>query len=82
MSDLENRIKIIEARNNKVTSDKKWETSVTRRVAILIFTYISVVIFLLSINNERPFVNALIPVFGFLLSTLSLKSIRKLWEKT
>jgi len=81
MTDLEKRIKAIEERNAKVELDKAWETSWTRRLSIATLTYVVVVTYLYIINNDKPFVNALVPAAGFTLSTLVLKRIRQLWQK-
>lgn len=83
MSDLEKRIDAIEKRNKKVEKDKAWETSWTRRICIMILTYIIVLIYSYVIQNFKDiniFLSSLVPVIGFTLSTLSLKLIRKLWE--
>ena len=42
---IEERIKKIEDRNKRVELDKKWETSWTRRICIMIITYIVVIIY-------------------------------------
>jgi hypothetical protein len=81
MKDLEARIAAIEARNDKVQRDKAWETSWTRRISIAMLTYIVVVAYLSIIGNGQPFINALVPPAGFILSTLVLKSIRDFWQK-
>jgi hypothetical protein len=81
MQDLERRIEAVERRNQRVEADKAWETSWTRRLSISLLTYGFVVIFLIVIDNDRPWVNALVPVAGFLLSTLALGSVRKFWGK-
>lgn len=81
MKNLEQRVEAIEERNKKVESDKAWETSWTRRISILVLTYFVVVGYLTVIDNDQPFVNALVPAVGFLLSTLVLKQIRNLWQK-
>lgn len=81
MRDLEKRIKAIEDRNERVELDKEWETSWARRISITVFTYIVVAIYLLVIGNDRPFINALVPAVGYLLSTLALKSVRNFWQK-
>lgn len=81
MKDLEERIAAIEARNKKVEQDKAWETSWTRRASIALLTYSVVVGYLFTINNDRPFINALVPPVGFVLSTLVLKNIRNHWQK-
>lgn len=80
--DLQERIKKIEERNKRVELAKKWETSWTRRVCIMILTYIVVIIYSYIINNHTNiFFSSLVPVIGFTLSTLSLKLVRKIWEK-
>ena len=80
-SSLEQRIEKIEKRNTRVEQDKNWETSWTRKVSISTLTYVSVVVYLLVIKNDSPYINALVPVMGFLLSTLVLPQVRKIWEK-
>lgn len=79
---LEERIKKIEERNKRVELDKAWETSMLRKVCIMILTYIVVVIYTYVIQKSNNiFLSSLVPVIGFALSTLSLKTIRKVWEK-
>lgn len=80
--DLEKEIEQIKQRNKKVELDKKWETSFTRRICICILTYIVVVIYSYLIRYfDNIFLSSLVPVIGFTLSTLSVKYIRKIWEK-
>lgn len=82
MNELEKRIARIEERNKKVEKNKAWETSWVRRICIMILTYIIVVIYSFIIKKvDNVFLSSLVPVIGFLLSTLSLKMIRKQWEK-
>lgn len=81
MDELEKRIEAIEKRNKKVEIDKAWETSWTRRVCIMILTYIIVIIYSYIVRNYyNILLSSLVPVIGFTLSTLSLKLIRKIWE--
>lgn len=81
MDELEKRIESIEKRNKKVETDKAWETSWTRRVCIMILTYIIVIIYSYIVRNyDNILLSSLVPVIGFALSTLSLKLIRKIWE--
>ncbi len=80
--ELEKRIKDIEQRNKRVELDKAWETSKTRKICIMILTYIVVVIYSYLIRKySNIFLTSLVPVIGFVLSTLSLRKIRKIWEK-
>lgn len=79
--ELEERIKQIEERNKRVELDKKWETSYTRKICIMILTYIVVIIYSYLVRNyDNILLSSLVPVIGFVLSTLSLKIIRKIWE--
>ncbi len=79
---LEERVKKIEERNTKVELDKSWETSWTRKICIMILTYLVVITYSYLIREyDNIFLSSLVPVIGFTLSTLSLKVIRKLWEK-
>jgi len=80
--ELEKKINEIEKRNKRVELDKKWETSYTRKICIMILTYLIVISYSYLVrNNNNIFLSSLIPVMGFGLSTLSLKIIRKIWEK-
>lgn len=72
-------IQRIHERNVRVEADKAWETSKTRRVLIALLTYVVVVLFLWVINAPSPFLVALVPVGGFVLSTLSLPFIKSWW---
>ena len=82
MKNLEKEIKEIKMRNARVELDKKWETSITRRLCICLLTYIIVVIYSYIISKtSNIWLSSLVPVIGFTLSTLSLKGIRMIWEK-
>ncbi len=78
---MDDEIGRIKDRNKRVEEDKAWETSYTRRAIIAVLTYGIVVIFLFSLNAPRPWINAIIPVIGFLLSTLTLRYCKSLWLK-
>lgn len=81
LKELENQITIIKFRNQKVETDKSWETSWMRRISIGVMTYLVMVLFMNSIGVKDPFVNALVPTLGFILSTLSLPFIKSFWLK-
>jgi hypothetical protein len=81
MSNLEQEIRTIQARNKKVEADKAWETSTSRKVSIAVLTYFLVVIFFYIADLPKPFINAIVPTLGFFLSTLSLGILKKLWLK-
>jgi hypothetical protein len=79
--DVERELEAIKERNQRVEADKAWEQSGVRRLSIAALTYLFAVVWLFSINNDAPFLNAIIPVVGFLLSTLTLTFIKQLWQK-
>ena len=82
LKDLEKEIENIKTRNKKVELDKKWETSLTRKICICILTYIVVIVYSYIVRNySNILLSSLVHVIGFTLSTLSLKKIRKIWEK-
>lgn len=78
--ELIKRIEIIENRNANVTLDKDWETSWTRRLGIVVLTYIVVLVYLYMIGNDSPWINAVVPPTGFFLSTLAIGWLRKHWQ--
>lgn len=82
MSDFEERLARIEARNAKVSTDKAWETSLTRRLSIIAVTYACAsIIFVFVMPSPEWYLAALVPVMGYTLSTLGLPKVRKIWEK-
>ena len=81
-SDLAKRIESIEKRNATVSLDKKWETSWTRKISIVVLTYIVVVVYLLAIGNDSPWINATVPPIGFFLSTMALGWLRAMWQNS
>jgi len=76
---LEQEITALKERNARVESDKAWETSYARKASIALVTYIIIALFFVFMNFQKPFINALVPMMGFLLSTLSISLLKKLW---
>lgn len=82
IKEIEKELENIKQRNKKVELDKSWETSWTRKICICILTYIVVITYSYLVRNyDNIILSSLIPVIGFTLSTLSLKFIRRVWEK-
>ena len=79
---IEQELEKIKERNRRVELDKSWETSWTRKICIIVLTYVIVIIYSYLIKQyNNILLSSLVPVIGFTLSTLSLKYIRKIWEK-
>lgn len=79
--ELENRLIKIEERNKKVELDKKWEGSFTRRILLMIFTYLAIFLYFTAIGIKQAYLSAVVPTVGFLLSTLTLPLFKKWWIK-
>lgn len=82
VEDLKKEIENIKERNKRVELDKKWETSWTRKICVCMLTYIVVIIYSYVVRSyDNILLSSLVPVIGFTLSTLSLRYIRRIWEK-
>lgn len=76
---METEIEKINERNKRVELDKAWEVSKTRRGIIVVVTYLVAAMFLRIVGNQSPHLNALVPVGGYLFSTLSLPVVKQWW---
>ncbi|MDO8503516.1 MAG: hypothetical protein Q7S60_02395 [bacterium] len=80
LEELTRDIEQIKQRNRLVERNKAWEASYTRRLLLITFTYVAIGFYLNAINVNRPWINAIVPAAGFLLSTLTLPFFKTLWE--
>jgi hypothetical protein len=81
MPTLQQQIDTLKIRNKRVEADKAWETSWTRRILVLLLTYIVIVIFFLVTKLPDPFLNAIVPAVAFFLSTMSAPIFKNWWIK-
>ena len=81
MEELEKRIKKIEERNKKVELDKAWEGSKTRKILIILMTYVFAVLYLKIADTTNPYFGAVVPCVGFYLSTQSINLAKNFWLK-
>ena len=79
IKELEREIAKINERNSRVEADKAWETSKTRKLIITAFTYLAIALYMQAIRLPYPWLNAIVPTAGFLLSTLTLPTFKRLW---
>jgi hypothetical protein len=79
--EIENDITAIKERNVRVELDKAWERSWARRITIMILTFIVASIWLVIIDETNVLLKAIVPTFGYLLSTLSIPLVRRVWMK-
>ena len=82
LKELATEIDSIKSRNKKVEADKAWETSLVRRILIVLLTYFAVVIILFSLDFPKPLESAIIPALAFFLSTLTLNLFKNLWLRS
>ncbi len=76
---IEKHLEEIEKRNLRVETDKAWETSTFRKSLLVVFTYLAIGVYMNAIHIQSPWLNAIIPAIGFLLSTLTLPIFKKWW---
>ena len=85
LENLKLDIKKIKERNKrkkqKSRARQSLETSMTRKVSIIILTYIVMVLVMNTLKMEELLINAIILTLGFTLSTFSMSLIKIFWLK-
>lgn len=81
VNQLKAEIELIKARNKRVEADKAWELSKTRSGFIATSTYLLILIFMLLLGDNHPFLNAFIASTGYLISTASYGVLKQWWLK-
>ena len=81
VANLKKEIDKIKARNKRVEQDKAWETSWTRKLFIMMATYGVVVLFMLVTQERNPYLKALLPAIGYILSSISYDAVKMWWLK-
>lgn len=78
---LEKELNKIKSRNVKVEAEKAWETSLFRKLLIAVLTYAVIVLFFYFADLPKPFINAIVPTIGFVVSTLSVGVFKRFWMR-
>ena len=81
MANSDTDIQMILERNKRVELDKAWEVSLIRRGFIAVLTYVITALLFWINNLPIPFLQALIPAAAYMVSTLSLPWLKKIWMK-
>ena len=81
MENLEERVRKIEERNERVEADKAWETSFARRAILAISSYLVIAIFFVAIGISNPWLNAIVPALAFMIQQLSMPFFKRWWMK-
>lgn len=79
---LQHEIDKFKVRNQRVETDKAWETSWTRKIIVALLTYGVIVIFFWTAKLPEPWLNAFVPTVAFLLSTSSITLLKRWWTRT
>ncbi len=78
LKDLEKEIENIRERNKKVELNKSWETSSTRKICIMILTYIVVITYSYVIRKyDNILLSSLVPVIRIYVIYIILKIYKK-----
>lgn len=77
--DIEHELQAIKERNSRVEADKAWETSLSRKVLIVLTTYFVAALALFVTGVPNFYLGAIIPTLGFFLSTLTFPAVKKWW---
>lgn len=76
---IEERLAVIESRNERVQLDKAWETSWARRMLLTLFTYLVLGLYMWAIEISRPWLNSIVPAVGFMISTFTIPWVKQRW---
>ncbi len=79
--EIAENVEDITERNHRVEAEKAWEVSWTRRIFIVLGTYLIVFLYLQFLGIEQAYLHALVPPGAFLASTLSFPLLKKIWVK-
>ncbi len=80
LKELKKRIELIELRNKKVELDKEWETSNFRKIIIVVVTYIAIGLYMDWMRVDNHWLNAIVPVVGFIFSTMTFNLVKDIWK--
>jgi len=79
LQEISEEIQKIQRRNRRVTMDKAWEISSTRRFFVASLVYIVATLWLVSIGDSLALLKAFIPAIAYIISTFSLPMVKKQW---
>ena len=76
---LQHEIGTLKHRNRLTDLDKAWDASAIRAVLLMGFTYLTLVVYLHALGIKSAWQNAVVPAAGFMLSMLSMPSVKSIW---
>ena len=81
ISQLQHEVALLKARNRRVGLDKAWSDSLSRKLLIAAATYASLGVYMAAIGIKDPWLNAIVPTVGYVLSTWSFPAARNAWVR-
>lgn len=82
LQEIVEELQKIQRRNRRVTIDKAWEVSATRRFFVGVLIYIIASLWLVSLGDSLALLKALVPSIGYIISTFSLPMVKKQWVQS
>lgn len=79
VADIEAVMTRIVERNERVEADKAWETSSFRMYSVALITYVITAGVFFALGIGDALLSAVIPMLGFVLSTLTLPLLKEWW---
>lgn len=79
MQNMEETLEAVLERNKRVEAEKAWEVSFTRRAFLAALTYVTAVLLLWLIGEERFLLLSFIPAISYVFSTLTLPWMKRIW---
>jgi hypothetical protein len=61
LEQISQELEKIKQRNQKVETDKAWESSISRKILLMIFTYLALGIYMQAIQIDKARLNAIVP---------------------
>ncbi len=74
-------IQSLKDRNNRVEREKARETSRTRKLLIIVSTYLVMCLVFINLWSMRRYLDAIVPTVWFTLSTQSFDRVKKWWMR-
>ena len=82
LDQMQQELELIKQRNARVEADKAWEGSYFRIGSICGITYLVAAAVMFVLGHKDFWLDALVPMIGFFLSTQSLVIIKRWWIRS
>merc|ERR1711924_135801 len=79
IGDLRQDVTKLRHRNRMKDIDKEWDSSILKTIIIMACTYMLLGLYMAAIEVPQPWLSAIVPTVGYMLSTLALPSVKPIW---